>query len=135
MTSTVTIIDYGIGNLRSVCQAFEHLGSEVLQTDSPQAIEESERLVLPGVGAFADGMEGLRSAGLIEPILRYVATGRPFLGICLGMQMMMEVGEEFGEHKGLGSHSRKSYPYSRYHGSRGASQGSAGWLELSPHSR
>ena len=102
MTSTVTIIDYGIGNLRSVCQAFEHLGSEVLQTDSPQAIEESERVVLPGVGAFADGMEGLRSAGLIEPILRYAATGRPFLGICLGMQMMMEVGEEFGEHKGLG---------------------------------
>ena len=102
MMSTVTIIDYGIGNLRSVCRAFEHLGVKVTQTDSPQAIEESERLVLPGVGAFADGMEGLRSAGLIEPIQRYAATGRPFLGICLGMQMMMEMGEEFGEHKGLG---------------------------------
>ncbi len=100
--SSVTIIDYGIGNLLSVRRAFEHCGAEVIVTDSPALIENAEHLVLPGVGAFADGMAGLRERGLIEPIRKYAKDNRPFMGICLGMQMMLEIGEEFGTHEGLG---------------------------------
>lgn len=100
--SSVTIIDYGIGNLLSVRRAFEHCGAEVILTDLPALIENAEHLVLPGVGAFADGMAGLRERGLIEPIRKYAKENRPFMGICLGMQMMLEIGEEFGTHEGLG---------------------------------
>lgn len=98
----VTIIDYGIGNLLSVARAFEHCGAETVVTGVPDAIETAERLVLPGVGAFADGMAGLRDRGLIDPIRKFAASNRPFLGICLGMQMMLDSGEEFGIHEGLG---------------------------------
>jgi glutamine amidotransferase len=98
----VTVVDYGIGNVMSVRRAFEHFGAEVVLTDSPAQIAEADRLVLPGVGAFADGMQGLRSRGLEEPIKRNIARDRPFLGICLGMQMMLDASEEFGEHTGLG---------------------------------
>ena len=98
----VTVIDYGIGNLFSVGRALEHCGAEVKFTSDPALIESAPRLVLPGVGAFADGMKGLRDRGLVEPIRRYAASGRPLLGICLGMQMLAQVSEEFGEHEGLG---------------------------------
>lgn len=98
----VTVIDYGIGNLLSVCRAFEHCGAEVRLAVSPMEVEKAERLVLPGVGAFVDGMAGLSAGGFIGPIRNYVQTGRPFLGICLGMQMMLETSEEFGVHEGLG---------------------------------
>jgi glutamine amidotransferase len=98
----VTVIDYGIGNLYSVGRALEHCGAEVAFSDDPAAILATERLVLPGVGAFADGMRGLQERGLVEPIRRYAASGRPLLGICLGMQMLASVSEEFGEHAGLG---------------------------------
>ena len=100
--SKVVIIDYGMGNLFSVRRAFEVVGAEVLVTSDPVEILQGERVVLPGVGAFKDGMQGLRQRGLIEPIRDYARIGRPFLGICLGMQMMLEVGEEFGVHDGLG---------------------------------
>lgn len=102
MTATVTVIDYGMGNLFSVSRAFEHCGAEVIVTDAPERIASADRLVLPGVGAFADGMAGLHGNHLVEPILDFCRRGRPFLGICLGMQMMMEYSEEFGVHKGLG---------------------------------
>lgn len=98
----VTVIDYGIGNILSVCRAIEYFGAQVVLSGSPQEIIKAERLVLPGVGAFADGMEGLHQRGLVEAIQEYACTGRPFLGICLGMQMMMESSEEFGNYKGLG---------------------------------
>lgn len=100
--SRVTIIDYGIGNLLSVQRACEYWGAEVNFTNSPRDIDLAEYLILPGVGAFADGMAGLRERGLIESIRKYAAKNRPFMGICLGMQMMLEVGEEFGRHEGLG---------------------------------
>jgi glutamine amidotransferase len=102
MSKKVTVIDYGVGNLFSVRRAFEHCGAEVVLTDSPDVIAQADRLVLPGVGAFEDGMKGLRSRGLIEPVQSYAKNGRPFLGICLGMQMLLSVSEEFGEHEGLG---------------------------------
>lgn len=100
--SSVTIIDYGIGNILSVQRACEDQGAEVIITNLPQKIEQAEHLILPGVGAFADGMAGLRERNLIDPIIKFAKQNRPFLGICLGMQMMLEIGEEFGEHEGLG---------------------------------
>jgi glutamine amidotransferase len=102
MTCKVVIVDYGIGNLYSVTRAFETCGASVTLTANHEHIESAERLVLPGVGAFDDGMKGMQMRGQIEPVKRYVASGRPFLGICVGMQLLMDVGEEFGEHAGLG---------------------------------
>lgn len=102
MKPMVTIVDYGMGNLLSVCRAIEHCGALPRLTDSPADIADAERLVLPGVGAFKDGMNGLHERRLVEPVRAYCASGRPFLGICLGMQMMMETSEEFGRHAGLG---------------------------------
>ncbi|KJS66618.1 MAG: imidazole glycerol phosphate synthase [Peptococcaceae bacterium BICA1-7] len=98
----VTIVDYGIGNLLSVARAFQYCEAEVEFADSPDAIIRADRLVLPGVGAFSDGMSGLDKKGLSDHIKEYSQTGRPFLGICLGMQMMLDVSYEFGKHQGLG---------------------------------
>jgi glutamine amidotransferase len=100
--SRVTIVDYGIGNLLSVQRACEYWGAEVEFIDSPSGIEKAEHLILPGVGAFADGMAGLRERGIVDSLRKYASQDRPFMGICLGMQMMLEVGEEFGKHEGLG---------------------------------
>lgn len=98
----ISVVDYGIGNLLSVRRAFEHFGAEVEFVRTPAGVAAADRLVLPGVGAFADGMKGLSSLDLIEPIHEFAGRQRPFLGICLGMQMMFDSSEEFGEHKGLG---------------------------------
>lgn len=98
---TVTVVDYGSGNLLSVSRALECCGAIPKLSYDPAEIESAERLVLPGVGAFADGMRGLHAHGLVEPIRRYAASGRPLLGICLGMQMLVTSSEEFGEHQGL----------------------------------
>jgi len=101
MSKEVTLIDYGIGNLLSVIRAFEYCGAVVNLATTPVEIEAAQRLVLPGVGAFADGMEGLRERGLIEPIQQYAKSGKPLMGICLGMQMLATTSEEFGEQAGL----------------------------------
>jgi glutamine amidotransferase len=97
----VTLIDYGIGNLFSVQRALELCGAEVIVTSDPQQIEQAERLVLPGVGAFADGMKGLAERGIDLAVIAYARNGRPLLGICLGMQLLATVSEEFGNHNGL----------------------------------
>lgn len=102
MGTPVTVVDYGSGNLFSVTRALEHCGGTPTTALDAAAIDSAERLVLPGVGAFADGMQGLRERGLVEPLRRYAASGRPLLGICLGMQMLAGSGEEFGRHEGLG---------------------------------
>lgn len=98
----VIVVDYGIGNLFSVCHALHQAGAEVILSDDPCRIARAERLVLPGVGAIADGMAGLRQSSLEEPVCELVTRGKPFLGICLGMQMMLELSEEFGLHPCLG---------------------------------
>ena len=98
-----TIIDYGLGNLHSVIKALKHAGADATVTSDPQQVSQASRLVLPGVGAFGDGMASLRNHGLDESIHRYFATERPFLGICLGMQMLLTESEEFGVHPGLGA--------------------------------
>lgn len=98
----VTIVDYGMGNLRSVQKAFEKLGTPAHITDRPEEIARAEKLVLPGVGAFCDAMDTLNRQQLIEPIRDFLATERPFFGICLGLQMLFERSLEDGDHAGLG---------------------------------
>ena len=95
----VTVIDYGLSNLLSVQHAFAHFGAEVQVTSSPADVLAADALVLPGVGAFQDGMQGLEQLGLIEPIKQKTAQGTLLLGICLGMQMLFDESEEFGLHK------------------------------------
>ncbi|MFZ5875365.1 MAG: imidazole glycerol phosphate synthase subunit HisH [Nitrospirota bacterium] len=102
MSIDVAIIDYGVGNLFSVRRAFEYCGAKVLVSDDPRALLDAPRIVLPGVGAFADGMRGLMERGLNHVAAEFAVSGKPFLGICLGMQMLASASEEFGEHKGLG---------------------------------
>ena len=98
----VTIVDYGSGNLRSVQKAFEHLGAAAAITDDPAVVADSERLVLPGVGAFGDAMRELRRRDLVAPIVAHVRADRPFFGICMGLQLLFETGWEGGRHEGLG---------------------------------
>lgn len=98
----VTVIDYGLSNLFSVQRAFTHLGAEVEVVNQPEQVLGASALVLPGVGAFRDGMAGLDKLGLTGPIRDKAAAGTPLLGICLGMQMLFEESEEFGLHRGLG---------------------------------
>ena len=86
----VTIIDYGLSNLLSVQHAFAHFGAETLVTNKAEDILAADALVLPGVGAFKDGMDGLAKLGLVEPIRQKAAAGTPLLGICLGMQMLFD---------------------------------------------
>ncbi len=98
----VVIVDYGAGNLRSVVRAVAHAGVEARVTADPRALEAARAVIVPGVGAAADTMANLRSGGLIEPIRDYVASGRPFLGVCMGMQALFDLSEEGGEHECLG---------------------------------
>lgn len=98
----VTVIDYGAGNLLNVVRALEHCGAQPLVTTTADDIAAAERLILPGVGAFGDCMQALTDLELSDAIKAYIARNRLFLGICVGMQVMFETGEEFGEHAGLG---------------------------------
>lgn len=98
----IALIDYGSGNLRSVEKALAHAGGEVTLTSEPTVILEADKVVLPGVGAFGDGMAGLKARGLPGPVKEVVQRGTPFLGICLGMQLLFESSDELGEHAGLG---------------------------------
>jgi glutamine amidotransferase len=98
----IALIDYGIGNLRSVEKAFNSVGAQVYLTEDPAVIQSAEQVVLPGVGAFGDGMVGLRERGLVDVIKLTVTKGIPLLGICLGMQLLFETSDELGAHTGLG---------------------------------
>ena len=98
----IALIDYGIGNLRSVQKALEHVGADVQLTEDPAMILAADKVVLPGVGAFGDGAAGLESRGLPEVVREVVKRGTPLLGICVGMQLLFEASDEHGEHAGLG---------------------------------
>jgi imidazole glycerol-phosphate synthase subunit HisH len=98
----IAIVDYGMGNLRSVQKGFEKVGHEAVVTDSPAEVASAGKVVLPGVGAFEDAMAELRRRELVEPVLSAIRSGKPFLGICLGLQLLFEVGHENGRHEGLG---------------------------------
>ncbi len=96
------IIDYGIGNLRSVVMAFRRLGADAQVTDDPADVRHAKALVLPGVGAFGDAMKSLRRLGLDGAIIEAIERDVPFLGICVGLQVLFESSEEMGDHRGLG---------------------------------
>ncbi|MBF0419426.1 MAG: imidazole glycerol phosphate synthase subunit HisH [Magnetococcales bacterium] len=97
----ITVIDYGSGNLRSVAKALEKSGGRVLVSQRPEDIRQADRILLPGVGAFGDCRHNLEKAQLIEPVLQHIQAGKPFLGICVGMQLLFGEGHEFGIHPGL----------------------------------
>lgn len=97
----IAIIDYGMGNLRSVQKGFEKVGLDAVVTADPKVVLEADKVVLPGVGAFPDCMRNLEQGGFVEPLLKVIREGRPFLGICLGLQLLFTESEEFGIHKGL----------------------------------
>ena len=99
----VTVVDYGLGNIFSVVKAFEMIGADVQVSSNPDDIRAADHLVLPGVGAFANGMQFLKDKGLDTVLTEEVVENKkPFLGICLGLQLLADIGEEHGEHKGLG---------------------------------
>jgi len=98
----IVIVDYGMGNLHSVQKGFERVGFPAQVTHEAHLIRQAEGLVLPGVGAFKKAMENLHSRDLEKPILRYLESGKPFLGICLGLQLLFSESEEFGSERGLG---------------------------------
>lgn len=98
----IAVVDYGAGNLRSVYNTLTYLGADVVTVDTPDALKDAEKIVLPGVGAFGAGMKALRESGFEKPILDATDAGTPLLGICLGMQYLFDVSYEMGEYKGLG---------------------------------
>jgi glutamine amidotransferase len=98
----IALIDYGAGNVRSVHKALATVGADARLTRSPDVIPAAAKIVLPGVGAFGDCMAGLRRAGLVDALYQAVEQGKPLLGICVGLQVLFEEGEEMGRHAGLG---------------------------------
>ncbi len=98
----IAIVDYGMGNLRSVQKAFARLGHQAAITSDPDQVAAAQKVVLPGVGAFADAMHNLRQAALVEPLLEAIRQEKPFLGICLGLQLLFQESYEDGRHQGLG---------------------------------
>ena len=123
----ITVIDSGICNLASVTTALDRIGVRWTLGYTPEEIGAAEALILPGVGAFADGMQSLRLRGLVEPIRTYAASGRPILGICLGMQMLADYSEEFGHHEGLALISGKIH---RLPANQGLSIPNIGWCDV-----
>jgi imidazole glycerol-phosphate synthase subunit HisH len=134
MTKRVSVVDYGAGNLLSVRRALEKQGAAVSLVTTPQEVASSDFLVLPGVGAFRDGMSGLERAGLNEAVRLFAGSGRPLLGICLGMQMLVSTSEEFGNHCGLGIIPGKVVPIPTA-GVTGKQHKIPfiGWAQLQPH--
>ncbi len=100
--SQIALIDYGMGNLLSVSKALEHVGGSIKMVETPEAIGDASALILPGVGNFGDGMRNLAARGFVEPLRAWAASGKPLLGICLGMQMLLESSEEAPGVEGLG---------------------------------
>lgn len=98
----IAVIDYGVGNLFSLCSSLEAIGAQSVVTSAPDVIKQADKIILPGVGAFGDAIRKLRKTGLDEVIINEVAAGKPIFGICLGMQLLFEKSYEYGEHTGLG---------------------------------
>jgi len=98
----IAIIDYGVGNIFSLCSSFRYIGADAKLTADADEVRRADKILLPGVGAFSDAAEKLRACGMWDVILEECASGKPLLGICLGMQMLFEKSYEYGEHKGLG---------------------------------
>src|SRR5438445_6371702 len=97
----IVIVDYGMANLRSVQKAFGHVSHEALISSDPNRVAEADKVVLPGVGAFRDAIARLRDTGLVPPLVEHIRAGKPFLGICLGLQMLFTTSYEDGTYRGL----------------------------------
>ncbi len=126
----IGIVDYNMGNLRSVQNAFDKIGAKAVIEKNPDRFKEYDRLVLPGVGAFGDAMEHLKSFGMDEAIREFARSGRPLLGICLGMQLLFHKSYEFGEHQGLGLIEGEVVPFDRAKFSKPLKVPHMGWNEL-----
>lgn len=126
----IVIVDYGVGNLGSLRRAVAQYAPEVVVSEEREVIESADALFLPGVGTFASGMEGLRVRGLIEPIQAAAAKGIPIFGICLGAQLLLERGHEFGEHAGLGIIKGEVVPFPPLED--GATVPAIGWQKVEP---
>lgn len=141
--SVIAIVDYDMGNLHSVCKGLEKAGTTPKITDSPSELERADAVVLPGVGAFDPAVQHLRSRGLEEPIKKAIASGKPFLGICLGLQILFERSEE-GKEPGLGiiagtvrrfrSEPELTIPHMGWNQLEITQPGSVLWQQLSPQS-
>lgn len=127
MTKRVHIIEYGAGNIFNVVRAFEYLDCRVTVVSGPDGLPDCDFLVLPGVGAFGEAMATLRSRRLVEPIQQWISSNRPFLGICLGMQLLLGSSDEFGLHHGLGVVAGR---VTRLRPSAGLRVPNIGWLPL-----
>jgi len=128
----IALIDYGAGNVRSVHKALEAVGADVRLVRGPDALLDAEKVVLPGVGAFGDCMAGLRRAGLVETLYRWVETSRPLLGICVGLQVLFEEGEEMGLHAGLGLLPGRVIRFDEALVARGLKIPHTGWNQVEP---
>ena len=126
----ITLIDYGAGNVRSVAKALQAIGAKVQVTREPSDVLAAERVVLPGVGAFGDCMSSLRTSGLAEAICQTVRKGRHFLGICVGMQVLFEEGEEMGFHAGLGLLPGRVVRFPQDMGAQGLKIPHTGWNQI-----
>jgi glutamine amidotransferase len=123
----ILVVDYGMGNLRSIAKALEALGGRVEVSSSPAALKRADGIVFPGDGAFAEAMHRLRTLRLLEPIRTWIKADRPFLGICLGLQVLFDTSEEFGHHRGIGAFAGKIIRFPR-----SARVPHMGWNELRP---
>lgn len=128
----IALVDYGAGNVRSVHKALEVVGADVRLADEPGLIREADKVVLPGVGAFGDCMAGLRRAGVVDAIMEAVEGHKPLLGICVGMQVLCEEGEEMGRHIGLGLLPGRVVRFSDRIVARGFKIPHTGWNQIEP---
>lgn len=134
MSSAVAIVDYGMGNLFSVSKACEAVGLEAVVTSSPREVLAASAAIIPGVGAFGDAMRTLEALGLADAIRELAAAGRPIVGICLGLQLLLSESEEFGHHAGLGLIPGRVVPLPRgiRHMGRALKIPNVGWARISP---
>jgi glutamine amidotransferase len=128
----VHLVDYGVGNLYSIARAVEAVGGELVLSSDRRELATADRMILPGVGAFKDGMAGLVQSGLDEAVRTHAEVGRPLLGICLGMQMLMDESLEFGEHRGLSLVPGRVVPIPTGEGDNRRKVPYVGWAELEP---
>jgi len=126
----VLVVDYGMGNLRSVAKALEARGARLTVSSSPAAFARADAVVLPGVGAFGEAIRRLRRGRLVAPLKRWIAADKPFLGICLGYQLLFDRSTEFGSNRGLGCFPGRVVPFPR-----GLKVPHMGWNELAPRKR
>jgi len=126
----IALVDYGMGNLHSVAKALQKAGGDVALISRPEQLKQAGRIVLPGVGAFRDCIDTLKKRQLAEPIIERISAGAPFLGICLGMQVLMDASTEFGRYQGLGLIPGRVKPFPASHPDRGFKIPHMGWNDV-----